>query len=248
VTIVTIELTTVQPERKVAMTAEIGRRAFLSGAMCSAGAVAVAAMLGAPAAGDEAPASAEPVTPADALERLRAGNGRFAAGQAEAPQRDLARLRATAPLQKPFAAVLGCADSRVPVELIYDQGFGDIFVVRVAGNVAASAEIASLEYATRVLGSIALVVLGHGNCGAVKAALQGAEVPGQISTLYHLIAPALRRKTMTLDEAIAANVRYQARKLAKGSTVLSRLIAQRKLTLVGGVFDLQSGMVKPIEL
>src|SRR5262245_44337867 len=112
----------------------MGRRVFLSGAMCSAGAVAVAAMLGTPAAAGDTPPPAEPVTPAQALERLREGNGRFAAGQAEAPQRDLARLRATAPAQAPFAAVLGCADSRVPVELIYDQGFGDLFVVRVAGN------------------------------------------------------------------------------------------------------------------
>jgi len=226
----------------------IDRRAFLSGAMCSAGAVAVTAMLGTPAAAADAPPPAEPITPAQALDRLRLGNGRFAAGQAEAPQRDLARLRETAPSQAPFAAVLGCADSRVPVELIYDQGFGDIFVVRVAGNVAASAEIASLEYATQVLGGAVLVVLGHSNCGAVKAALQGADVPGQISTLYHLIAPALKRKTMTLDEAIVANVRYQARKLAKGSTVLGRRMSEHKLQMVGGVFDLQSGTVKPVEL
>src|SRR5262249_28952107 len=172
-----------QLRRHLMMDRIIDRRAFLSGAMCSAGAVAVTAMLGTPAAAADAPPPAEPITPAQALDRLRLGNGRFAAGQAEAPQRDLARLRETAPSQAPFAAVLGCADSRVPVELIYDQGFGDIFVVRVAGNVAASAEIASLEYATQVLGGAVLVVLGHSNCGAVKAALQGADVPGQISTL-----------------------------------------------------------------
>jgi carbonic anhydrase len=153
-----------------------------------------------------------------------------------------------APEQRPFAALLGCADSRVPVELVYDQGFGDLFVVRVAGNVATSVEIASLEYGTRVLGASALIVLGHTNCGAVKAALAGGEVPGQISTLYQHIAPALDRKKMNLDEAIVANVRYQARKLKKGSTVIARLLKDQKLALVGGVFDLTTGTVKPVEL
>jgi carbonic anhydrase len=131
---------------------------------------------------------------------------------------------------------------------VYDQGFGDIFVVRVAGNIATSVEIASLEYGTRVLGASALIVLGHSNCGAVKAALEGGEVPGQISTLYQHIAPALDRKKMSLDEAIVANVRYQARKLRKGSTVIARLLKEQKLALVGGVFDLTTGTVKAVEL
>jgi carbonic anhydrase len=98
-----------------------------------------------------------------------------------------------------------------------------------------------------VLGASALVVLGHSNCGAVKAALAGGEVPGQISTLYQHIAPALNRKKMDLDAAVVANVRYQMQKLRKGSTVIPKLIAENKIALVGGVFDLTSGTVKPVE-
>ena len=220
------------------------RRDFIAG---GAGALAMAALRGRSLGADEAP-GAMPRTPAEAASRLRDGNARFASGQPLAPQRDLAHLRATAPQQTPFGAVLACADSRVPVEILYDQGFGDLFVVRVAGNVATSVEIASLEYGTRILGAAVLVVLGHSNCGAVKAALQGGKVPGQISTLYQHIAPALDRGKMDLDAAVVTNVRYQARKLRKGSTVLPDLIAQGKLELVGGVFDLESGTVKAVEV
>jgi carbonic anhydrase len=228
----------------------ISRRHFLT---CSAalgvGALATGVALPAALLADEPSQGAgAPPSPAEALERLRNGNARFAAGQPINPQQDLARLREVAPQQRPFAALLGCADSRVPIELVYDQGFGDVFVVRVAGNVATSVEIASLEYGTRVLGATALVVLGHSNCGAVKAALQGGEVPGQISTLYQHIAPALDRKKMDLDAAIVANVRYQARKLKKGSTVLSRLLVDGKLALVGAVFELETGKVRTVEL
>ena len=228
----------------------LSRRRFLtcSSALGAGAVVASAALRAGRLFADEPPAGASPTTPAATLDRLREGNARFAAGQPINPQRDLARLREVAPEQKPFAALLGCADSRVPVELVYDQGFGDIFVVRVAGNIATSVEIASLEYGTRILGATALIVLGHSNCGAVKAALQGGEVPGQISTLYSHIAPALDRKKMDLDTAIVANVRYQMRKLRKGSTVIAKLIADGKLALVGGVFDLATGTVKPVEV
>src|SRR5215475_11366420 len=165
------------------------RRHFIA---CGAGALVGAALADRPLrAADE---FEMPGTPTEALNRLKAGNARFAAGQPLAPQRDLAHLRATAPRQTPFGAVLACADSRVPVEILYDQGFGDLFVVRVAGNVATSVEIASLEYGTRILGAKVLVVLGHSNCGAVKAALEGVKVPGQISTLYQHIAPGFEHR------------------------------------------------------
>jgi carbonic anhydrase len=191
---------------------------------------------------------AAPGTPAEALARLRAGQARFAAGQTTQPRRDLERLRQVAPKQTPFAAVLACADSRVPVEILYDQGFGDLFVVRVAGNVASAVAIASLEYSAHALGAKAIVVLGHGDCGAVRAALAGGEVPGQISVLYQHIAPALDRTRMDLAAATAANVRYQARKLRKGSTVLGPKLAAGQLALVGGVFDLTTGAVTAVEL
>ena len=221
------------------------RRHFIA---TGAGALAAAALHARPLRAADYYEEPMPTTPADALSRMQAGNARFASGQPLAPQRDLAHLRAIAPKQTPFGAVLACADSRVPVEILYDQGFGDLFVVRVAGNVATSVEIASLEYGTRILGATVLVVLGHSNCGAVKAALQGGKVPGQISTLYQHIAPALDRKTMDLDHAVIANVHYQARKLRKGSTVVPDLITQGKLALVGGVFDLETGTVKAVDV
>jgi carbonic anhydrase len=214
--------------------------------MRGAAALGVALAVKGTAVGAEPEAAA--VIPEDALARLSAGQARFAAGQPEAPQRDLARLREVAPKQKPFASILGCADSRVPIELLYDQGFGNLFVVRVAGNVAASTEIASLEYATRILGTSALIVLGHSDCGAVKAALEGGEVPGQISTLYQHIVPALNRKTMNLEQAVAANVAYQARQLRKSSTVIRALVKEGRLAVVGGVFDLNTGAVRPVEI
>ena len=193
-------------------------------------------------------ADTAPETPDAALKRLLDGNRRFTEGKILAANRDLASLKAVAPKQTPFAAFLSCADSRVPVEIIFDQGFGEVFVNRVAGNVVSAEEIASLEFGTLVLGAKVLVVLGHSGCGAVKAALEGAEVPGQISTLYRLIAPGIDRKNKDLDAAIASNVRAQARVLRKGSTVLAGLLKDGKLKLVGGVFDLNSGRVTLIEV
>jgi carbonic anhydrase len=226
----------------------LSRRSFCrSAALLGAG--VASGLLSRPQAASAADAALhDAATPAQALERLRAGNARFVAGQTIEPDRSLARLRSLAPQQLPWAALLGCADSRVPIEILYDQGFGDLFVVRVAGNVATSVEIASLEYGALVLGTTLIKVLGHTNCGAVKAALAGGEVPGQISTLYQHIVPGIDRKTMDLDAAIAANVRYQARKLKNASPVLGKLIRDGKLSVVGGVFDLESGTVKPVEL
>lgn len=135
-------------------------------------------------------ATAEPrvdptrLDPAAALEFLYEGNRRFAAGSSLEPNRNLSRLREIADVQTPFAAFLGCADSRVPVEIIFDQGFGDLFVTRIAGNVATSENIGSLEFGTQVLGAKVLFVLGHTNCGAVAATTKREPVPGQISSLF----------------------------------------------------------------
>jgi carbonic anhydrase len=209
---------------------------------------AIALASGAATASAQTPAPALPPadTPAQALERLRQGNARFIAGQPFAPNRALAQLRALEPKQTPFAAVLGCADSRVPVEILYDQGFGDLFVVRVAGNVATAVEIASLEYGAAVLDVEVIKVLGHSNCGAVKAALSGEAVPGQISTLFQHIVPALDRKTMDLDAAIVANVQYQVRKLREASPLLAQRVADGQLVIEGGVVDFATGAVRPV--
>jgi carbonic anhydrase len=224
--------------------AVLSRRALL----CRGAALGAGALIAGSAVPAATLAEAEPMpaTPAEALARLAAGNARFVAGRPENARRDLARLRAIADKQTPFAAFLGCADSRVPIELAYDQGFGDAFVVRVAGNVATGVEIASLEFGTAVLGCRAITVLGHSGCGAVKASMAAGEVPGQISTLYQHITPALR-PGMSLDEAIVANVRFQMQQLRTASPVLRKLIGDGQLAVTGGVFDIASGRVTPVD-
>lgn len=185
-------------------------------------------------------------TPAHELERLLDGNARFAEGRAIAPYHDFTLLRALAEKQTPFAAFLGCADSRVPIEIIFDQGFGDLFPVRIAGNVVSPEVVGSLEFATQVLGARVLMVLGHSGCGAVSATLEGAAGPGQIGALYERIAPALEGAHHDLDTAIERNVQLQLRLLAR-SPVIAELRRAGELLLVGGVYDLASGRVRRLE-
>jgi len=182
-------------------------------------------------------------TPDGALRELAAGNRRFVSGKLTAPHRDAQRRQATAGKQNPFAAVLSCADSRVPVEIIFDKGIGDLFPVRVAGNVATPELIASLEYGTAVLGCKAILVLGHSDCGAVAATMKGEAVPGQISVLYQRIAPAVDVANGSLPAAIEANVRNQEHLLTR-SPLLADLAKGGKLKVVGGVYDLAAGTVK----
>ncbi len=197
------------------------------------------------AAASEGPQPSE-MSPRDALDFLQAGNARFLTGKTAAPNRDIDRLRAVAPKQAPFAAFLGCADSRVPIEIVFDQGFGDLFVTRIAGNVAATEIIASLEFATHVLGAKVLYVLGHTSCGAVTAAAKAEPVPGQISALFQHIRPAVRAAKGDVTSAVRENVRLQAQTLVEASTVLSSLVAAGKVLVAGGIFDLESGRVEPV--
>lgn len=188
-----------------------------------------------------------PLTPREALRQLYEGNARFAEGRQSGPHRGLERVHAVAPRQTPFAAVLGCADSRVPVELVFDQGFGDLFVTRVAGNIADPAIVASLEYATAVLGAPVVYVLGHSSCGAVTAAMDGRAVPGQVSALFLPLREAVRLGGGDLRKAIEANVRVQMDALAQASPVLRARLAAGELVVAGGVYDLASGRVTPVE-
>eukprot|EP00274_Cyanoptyche_gloeocystis_P007361 CAMPEP_0196652678 /NCGR_PEP_ID=MMETSP1086-20130531/2015_1 /TAXON_ID=77921 /ORGANISM="Cyanoptyche gloeocystis , Strain SAG4.97" /LENGTH=229 /DNA_ID=CAMNT_0041983345 /DNA_START=58 /DNA_END=747 /DNA_ORIENTATION=- len=191
---------------------------------------------------------ASPATPDEALKYLREGNSRFIAGNTAGPNRDLERVKSVAAGQKPFAAFLSCADSRVPVEIIFDQGFGDVFVTRVAGNIATPELIASLEFGTAVLGAKVLMVLGHTACGAVAATAKGGDVPGVISSLYYHIKPAVRACNGHVEQSIEENVRVQARQLAEVSPVLAGLIKEGKLKVVGGVYDLATGKVNEVAL
>lgn len=188
------------------------------------------------------------MSPQEALDFLQAGNARFVAGRSAAPNRDIERLREVAPRQAPFAAFLGCADSRVPIEIVFDQGFGDLFVTRIAGNVAATENIASLEFATQVLGAKVLHVLGHTACGAVTAAAKAEPVPGQISALFQHIRPAVRAAKGDVNAAIRENVRLQAQTLVEASTVISALVSAGKVLVAGGIFDLETGKVEAVEI
>ena len=188
-----------------------------------------------------------PTSPKEVLDWLYEGNGRFASGQPLSIHQDLNRVKAIAARQTPFAAFLGCADSRVPIEFVFDQGFGDLFVTRIAGNIASSENIGSLEFGTQILGAKVLYVLGHSACGAVSATMKGTEVPGQISGLFQYIRPAVKTAQGDMEVAVRENVRNQAQLLAESSPVISRMIQRKELIVAGGVYDLQTGLVTPVE-
>lgn len=193
-----------------------------------------------------APVARRPRTPDEALRRLMDGNARFVAGRAEGLRRSLDRVRETADGQAPFAAILGCADSRVPPELLFDQGVGDLFVVRVAGNVVTPEEIASLEFGVAALGAQLILVLGHTSCGAVKAALEGGPAPGQITTLYQHFQPALSAAGGDGGRAVELNARQQRDVLRAGSPVLRDAVRAGTLAVEGAVYDLATGRVRMI--
>lgn len=163
------------------------------------------------------------ITPDQALQLLMAGNKRFTERKLESINRNYERLVAVAKSQKPFAAILGCADSRVPSEIIFDRGFGDLFVCRVAGNVTNPEDIGSLEYGTLVLGAKVIMVLGHERCGAVVATIANEEVPGQIGSLIKAIQPAVERSKNQsgdqLENATKANVLLQIENLKKSPVI-----------------------------
>jgi carbonic anhydrase len=217
------------------------RRGFLrAGAFASAAGLLAGAGLVAP----QRALAQSTVGPDKALAMLMAGNDRYVAQQLGSLQEDLDILKQhTAEKQEPFAAVLSCADSRVPVELAFDQSIGHIFVNRVAGNIATSEIIGSLEYGVAVLGTEVIMVLGHSNCGAVKAAIAGKEVPGQISSLYSYIRPAVNQAGSDVDAVGRANAQIQARLLRESSPVLAEAVKQGKLKVVAGFYDIATGKV-----
>jgi carbonic anhydrase len=190
-------------------------------------------------------------TPDAALNLLLDGNARYVANQLR--ERDFSASRvARTQGQRPFAAILGCADSRVAPELAFDQGPGELFVVRVAGNFVTPDGLASLEYGAAVLGTKVIMVLGHGNCGAVNAtvaALQkGNDLPGHIADLVRAmkpgIEPVLKQPGDDLAQrAVIANVRYNVQRLQAEKPILADMVAGGKLRVVGAVYDLATGKV-----
>ena len=184
------------------------------------------------------------LSPDAALHALRTGNQRMVANQPTSIEHDLTILREhTADKQEPFAGVLACADSRVPVELIFDQTIGHLFVTRVAGNMVTPEVIASLEYGVAVLGIKALLVLGHNGCGAVKAAMKANAAPGQISVLYQHLQPGVAQSGGNIDKAIEANARIQAELLRTSSPVIRDAIKAGELKVEAAMYDLTTGKV-----
>lgn len=216
------------------------RRRFMT-AIAAAG-VAGTALMNVADAG--AQSSNSPIGADEAIRMLMEGNERFASGKLTSFDHDLKILKeGTVEKQEPFAAVLSCADSRVPVELIFDQSIGHLFVTRVAGNMITPEIIGSLEYGVAVLGTKAILVLGHAKCGAVSAAMKAQEVPGQISVLYQHMMSAVRDIHGDVAAAVKANAVFQAQLLRESSTVIAKAMKDDGVKVVAGYYDLATGRV-----
>jgi carbonic anhydrase len=201
-----------------------------------------------PAATVQTKESQAAMTPAKALDALKDGNKRFVAGKSI--QKDLpAKVKATKDGQYPFAAVLSCMDSRVPAEIVFDQSIGDLFSIRVAGNVVNADNLGSLEYAAKVVGVKLIVVMGHTACGAVKGAIDDVKV-GNLTELLAKIQPAVKasgpgssKDHAYVDKVGEANVRQSMKEIKEKSPVLKDMISSGAVGLVGGMYDLETGTV-----
>jgi carbonic anhydrase len=228
---------------------QLTRRDLLRLGVLTAGAV----VLGGPAAQAASPGPAGP--PADeVLRRLLEGNQRFMKGEAASPRRGPDDFRPLAEGQRPIAVIVGCSDSRVPPELLFDQGVGDLFVVRVAGNVVKGAGApvkGSIEYGVAELGATLVMVLGHSECGAVKAAIKHLEdkdgLPGAIEPLVNSIRPAVVKargmQGNLLDNALRANVAIGVETLRSLQPIVAPALKRGQIKVVGAMYDLRTGSV-----
>ncbi len=186
-----------------------------------------------------------------ALKQLMEGNRRYVAAKVVHPNQDGARRSEVAGGQHPFAVILGCSDSRVPPEILFDQGIGDLFVVRVAGNIASSDVLGSIEYAAEHLGVALVMVLGHSKCGAVQATVKGGHAEGHVAGLLEAIAPALeaaRKKPGDLAEnTVTENVKLVMSQIEQSRPVLAELVSGGRLKVMGARYDLDSGRVELVE-
>ena len=192
-----------------------------------------------------------------ALQRLREGNARFAADVSRRGATTRRKRRELAVRQEPFAIVLGCSDSRVPAELVFDQGLGDLFVIRVAGNIVAPSQIGSVEFAAERFKTRLVVVLGHSSCGAIDATLEQLQRPAEeqspgLRSIVDRVRPAVQalftmeprpEREQLWREAVRANIRHAANELRHGSEILEHLIQHDGLAVVGAEYSLESGVV-----
>jgi len=197
------------------------------------------------------------VTAVEALQRLRAGNQRFvSAARGQGALKSLEGFRDLAGGQAPFAIVLGCADSRVPAELVFDQGLGDLFVIRVAGNIVAPSQVGSIEFAAERFGTRLVVVMGHDNCGAILATLEELQRPSanrspNLRAIVDRVRPSVEpllddgqaADDQLVDRAVRANIRASANHLRHGSGILEHLIRNEGLVVVGAEYSLDTGVV-----
>ena len=191
------------------------------------------------------------IDPLTALERLRAGNRRFAAGTGALSVDPIERAQLLSG-QEPFAIILGCADSRVPAEIVFDQGLGDLFVIRVAGNIVAPSLLGSAEYAATQLGTRLAVVLGHSGCGAIGAAIEAvrhrAEVSSNVAAILDQIRPSVEPLVAAgaddlLEQAVRANVEVSVRRMQQHSAALRDLVRSGALLVIGAQYSLATGVV-----
>ena len=199
------------------------------------------------------PASAAAPTasaPAGGITRLMEGSARFSAGKPTGPNRSGDRRLEVATKQNPFAVIVSCSDSRVAPELLFDQGIGDLFVVRTAGHVVDEIALGSIEFALAKLGARSILVLGHERCGAVQAALEHADVPGSIGKILESIEPAVggpeKSTPESLDRAIRQNVQAVVAQLKAAGPIVATAIRDGSVEIAGGVYDLDTGKVTAV--
>ena len=188
------------------------------------------------------------VAPAEAISKLKEGNGRYTSGNLQHPAQTTERRTELAKSQHPFAVILSCSDSRVPPEIVFDQGLGDLFVVRVAGNVIDDESLGSIEYAVDHLGVRLILVLGHQSCGAVQAAKETiaakGKAPGHIQSLVTAIKPAVEATVNgDLDATIKANVKHVADALRSSTPILKGKVDSGEMKVIGGYYNLDTGAV-----
>lgn len=185
------------------------------------------------------------------LDKLLEGNRRFAESASTHPRQSADRRLETAQGQNPFAVIVGCSDSRVPPEIVFDQGIGDLFVIRVAGNVIDDHALGSIEYAVEHLGVQLILVLGHSNCGAVDAALQESELPGHLASLKEALLPAVdharNQQGDVLQNAVKANVRNVVSSLMSSQPILHPFVEKEILSIAGAYYDWNTGIVHFID-
>jgi carbonic anhydrase len=182
------------------------------------------------------------------LKKLLDGNKRCVVCKQQNPRQDARRRKEVSKGQKPFAVIVGCSDSRIPPELIFDQGLGDLFVVRLAGNIVDALALGSIEYAVEHLDTKLVVVLGHGKCGAVTAATKGPDAPGHVGAIVKAIQPAVKKVQKMpgdlVDNAIRANASLVVNKIRSSKPILAEMVNKGEIEVIGAYYNIETGAVE----